>query len=282
MSESKLDSDILNLPYSERQFIVVVDDLVVEKAREAAIKGENISEADWGKIGLDLAANMATKVIFGVWAPAIIITQEAMKAFSKAREMGLPVRNIGKSEAEKIVFPIGHPREGVLYVGHPAMPCTYYALAEFHRVTFEHKFCEAIYLLMSLGATKLSVEHVSGWSKEFSSRLSVPLSEVPVEASAGANAKKVSQLLYEATLSGSVDPKIPENLVWYHHEPTWQTIAKGRKDFGLLDFSLSVSYEDDFGINAGLKVTAEKAGLEMSGNFEDHQATVWRISGKFK
>ena len=51
--------------------------------------------------------------------------------------------------------------------------------------------------------------------------------------------------------------------------------------FGTRSFSLSVSYEDDFGVNAGLKTSVAKAGLELGGKFEDHQATVWRLAGEF-
>ena len=71
-------------------------------------------------------------------------------------------------------------------------------------------------------------------------------------------------------------------MVWYEHEPTWQSIAKGRINYGLQDFSLSVSYEDDFGVNAGLKVAISKTGLEVGGKFEDHESTVWRLEGQFK
>jgi hypothetical protein len=88
-------------------------------------------------------------------------------------------------------------------------------------------------------------------------------------------------LLYEASLAGTDKPTIPEGLVWYSHEPVWQSVAKGRTIFGLNDFSLSVTYEDDFGINAGLKAAVVKAGLDLGGKFEDHQSTVWRIEGKF-
>jgi hypothetical protein len=59
-------------------------------------------------------------------------------------------------------------------------------------------------------------------------------------------------------------------------------VAEGRLDYGLEDFSLVVTYEDDYGINANLKASAVGAGLELGGNFEDHQATIWRIAGKFK
>lgn len=271
---------LLDLPYSDRQLIVVANDEFVKASRNAEKKeSEQTNSVDWIKI---------TEIVFKtVMSRTNILTKvalEAYEAWKKARENGVQIIQVGKNESRIIKFPLGHPREGVLYIGHPAEPKTYYTIAEFHRITFEHKFCEAIDLLMSLGATEISVEHVSGWAKDFSSKISAPLSgaEDTIDIKIDSNSNSSSQLLFKATLPGTSRPKLPNHLVWYHYEPTWQSIAKGRIEFGLKDFSLNLSYEDDFGVNAGLKVTVQKAGLELGGNFEDHQSTIWRISGKFK
>lgn len=210
-----------------------------------------------------------------------IVAREAFRAWGKAKDDGLKVLPVGKKAAAAISFPPGHPREGVLYIGHPAKPKVYYTMAEFHRVTFEHKFCEAIEILMSLGATYIKVEHVRGWGQDFSSRLSVPLGDASAEAQVGTNSKATNKLLYEANLRGN-EPVLPKGLVWHKHEPTWQSISKGRLIYGLNDFSMSVSYEDDFGVNAGLKLSLSKAGLDIGGNFESHVSTTWRLEGKFR
>lgn len=163
------------------------------------------------------------------------------------------------------------------------MPDVYYTIAEFHRITFEHKFSEAIRLLMYLGANQLRVEHVRGWSREFSNRLSVPLAQATAAVTGHVESARGSQvqLLYEAELAGTQEPKLPDSLVWYPHESTWRIIAEGRLQFELQQFSLNVVYEDDYGVNAGLRASASKAGFDLGGNFEDHEATTWRISGSF-
>jgi len=51
--------------------------------------------------------------------------------------------------------------------------------------------------------------------------------------------------------------------------------------FGLSQFSLVVNYEDDFVVNAGMKICVEKADLDLGGTFEDHMATTWKIYGDF-
>ncbi|KQQ97178.1 hypothetical protein ASF77_04255 [Massilia sp. Leaf139] len=134
---------------------------------------------------------------------------------------------------------------------------------------------------MHLGATEIKVKHVQGWSREFAAKMAGPLSATEVDIQVSSQKANASSLLYEAHLEGNTQPRIPDSLVWYQHEPTWQSIAKGRIEFGLTEFSLTVNYEDDFGVNAGLKLNAGKAGLDLGGTFEDHQATTWQIHGKF-
>ena len=278
-TESGESASFLERPYSDRQMIVVTDDAVVEAVHRAELEAlEKDHTVNWLQIG-----EIALQSLFPSRLAAEVI-KEAIKAWSRARASGIQVLQIGKSLAAHLEFPPGHPREGLVYVGHPAKPNVYYTTADFHRVTFEHKFSEAINLLMHLGATHIRVEHVHGWSKEFSSRLSMSLGEADstVAGEAEATRRAGTQLLYEATLSGAAEPILPESLVWYSHEPTWQAIAEGRIHFGLQNFSLNVTYGDDFGVNAGLKVSALKAGFELGGQFEDHDATTWRIAGEFR
>lgn len=279
-NSSPVDQSILDKPYSDRQLVIVADDEIVTAARKAeheALLDKN--DINWQKIG-----EVALHAFLG-GTPYLIaeVAKEAIKAWSRARAKGINILAVKKSEATKISFPPGHPRDGVLYIGHPAMPNVYYTTAEFHRVTFEHKFAEAIDLLMNLGATKIRVEHITGWSKEFSSKVNTSLDESKnsIDGEIDSSKNSSSALLYEATFDGAMEPRIPDGLVWYPHEATWQIIAKGRKKFGLRNFSLSLTYEDDFGVNAGLKAAILKSGLNLGGKFEDHRSTVWRLTGEF-
>jgi hypothetical protein len=292
------DSNIVDLPYSDRQLIIITEGKIVHdqastkknnnKIDFANINWQNVDvkNINWKKVGITagLASLGLSGMVFG--PPGVLLTGSVAAVINKlvnAQESGVRILPVGKNAARAIIFPPGHPRDGVVYVGHPAVKTIYYPMAEFHRLCFEHKFCEAIELLMALGATKLRVEHMSGWSKEFSARLSVPLGD-PVQM-AHLDAHKTSesrhQLLYEASLIGTEHPSVPPHLVWYTHEPTWQSVATGRIKFGLNNFSLIVSYEDDFGINAGLKATVVASGLDAGGRFEDHRSTVWRLVGNF-
>ena len=271
--------DLLALPYSERQLIIVQPDEVAAAARRTAERPSTDDEpTDWTAIAARIG-KVALK--FSLYGPVITITTEALNAWARARENGLNVLQIGRTEAQALQFPPGHPREQTLYVAHPALPSVYYTTATFHRMAFEHKFSEAILLLMSLGAGKITVEHVRGWSREFSAKISTPLPNIDATANVGQSAKSGSSLLFEATLNNKHVPSIPSDLVWFSHEPTWQAVAKGRMQYGLAQFSLTVNYDDDFGVNAGLKVRVQKVGLDLGGTFEDHMATTWKIYGDF-
>lgn len=269
---------LLTLPYSQRQLVIVQPDEVAAAAREAEKDTRSSNEpADWKAIVARVGRVAYSLTILG----AVEITIESLSAWAKAREAGLNVLQISRSESQELQFPPGHPRDQLLYVAHPAQPSVYYTAATFHRMAFEHKFSEAILLLMSLGASHIVVEHIRGWSREFSTKLSAPIPGATVNLDAAGETKSSSSLLFEASLENGLPARLPEDLVWYPHEPTWQAVARGRLEFGLQQFSLTVNYEDDFGVNAGLKLRVQKAGLDVGGAFEDHTATTWKIHGKF-
>ena len=280
-AESSTRPPILSRPYSDRQMIVVVEDTVADMMQEMKLKEDTQKENDHSTF--ETVLETALLVTFPTPTILVKTARQLVRSWQRARDQGIPVLQIGKSEACQLDFPLGHPREGIVYVGHPAIPPVYNTIADFHRVTFEHKFREAISLLMNLGAIHMRVEHVSGWSKEFSSRLSVPLNEPDMGLSATGSSARSSQneLLFEANLIGTSEPRIPEGLVWYPREETWQAIAEARMEFGLKQFSMNVAYVDDFGINAKLKATIADSGFDLGGNFEDHRQTWWRIAGKF-
>jgi hypothetical protein len=186
---------------------------------------------------------------------------------------------ITQCEATRRSFPLGHPQNRMLYVKHPAKPRFYCPAAQFHYMVFEHKFFEAVRLLMSLGVRSLEVEHVSGWAKDMSLRLHVPpvLTNGEVDARGG----RRDRLLFQGKFDGGDDPAVPTDLVWYRNEPGWLQVAEGRLRFGLKEFTMYFSYEDDFGVNVGLQVRARMVGLEIGGSLMRHQATVWKMIGTF-
>jgi len=277
-----------DVPYMERRLLVVSNRAVLkaaEEEQEKISKSKTSEGFDWAGMAA-AAGNLAVRAVsweFSLGKILVGMGIEAYQALSKAREQGAPIRAISFEEAAQLAFPPGHPREGVVYVGHPVVPNTYYTMADFHRVVFEHKFAEAMLLLMSLGAKTMRVEHVIGWSSEFAGSLDVtiPTQSTNVGANVDGGRNNDRKLLFTATLDGNHSPKLPAGMAWFPHEPMWGGVAKGRIDFGLSKFNLSVRYRDDYGIDSKLCALVEGAGLEIGGKFEAHRATVWQIEGSF-
>lgn len=272
--------DLSKIPYSQRQLIVVQEDEIVAAHRAAQKKQQPTISLDWQTLAV-LAGKSVLDGSINIVSVGAALAKNAYEAWANARASGLNILQISNAEATQLALPPGHPRLGTLYVAHPTMPSVYYTTASFHRVVFEHKFAEAVELLMSLGASHISVEHVRGWSREFSAKMAATIPKVSAEATASTKTSYATSMLFKADFTNDKIPVLPSSLVWYAHEPTWQSIANGRLNYGMNEFSLGVNYQDDFGVNAGLKVKAEKVGLDMGGAFESHTDTTWTIAGRF-
>ncbi|MGD9818165.1 MAG: hypothetical protein AB7V04_05620 [Desulfomonilaceae bacterium] len=268
-------------PYIDRQQVIFVDDVVFDA--ENKVSQQEIAQGDssdgWSTLVLNTVYNLMRPTATDLIVEGV---KYIIKTYQDARNKGLNIRMVPKKWISSFNLPPGHPRDAVLYVAHPAVKEIYVPAADFHRFTFEHKFSEALSLLMHLGAKEIRVEHLNGWKYEFSSRLSAGIPKASIELDeSGINAHSPRSLLYEAELEGKNTPILPEELVWFFHEPTWQKVAEGRMKFGLKKFSLQLHYEDDFGVNAGLKVKAENVGLDLGGKFQNHESTTWSINGSF-
>jgi hypothetical protein len=271
--------------YATRQLIVVVADEILEAERQAKQQAKRQLEQSKQKGYLEIFSEIMIGTVArstSILAAEIII--EAIRSWRDLQSRGIDVVLVSRTESESFQFPPGHPRDRVIYIAHPAINNVYYTASQFHRLTFEHKFSEAVKLLMALGAKEISVQHITGWSKDFAASVSTILPSVPLDLSgqSGKQNKTSSEILFKATLKGTDQPKILNDLVWYNHEPTWQQIAEGRINYGLENFVLNVRYDDDYGVNAGLKISVEKSGLDLGGKFESHQSTVWQLEGTFK
>jgi hypothetical protein len=273
----------LQRPYTDRQQIVVVPDEIVEAERRASEELSEKEGVDPEKIAEFVLAALAGAFTRELFIPAVA-AELIIRGVMRLRQKGVDVMMVarGEAEAECIQFAPGHPFEQVVYVGHPGIPRLYYPAAEFHRRVFEHKFCEAVDLLMNLGASKLVVEHETGFGREQAAELDVPLT--PKERIGGKLSRTLnrqSHVLFEATFPESRPPTLLDNLVWFETERTWQTLARARLDHGTASFALTVRYENDYGITGDLKAQVEAAKLQVGGKFHEQQNTVWRINAEF-
>ena len=199
-----------------------------------------------------------------------------------ARKLDLGVIYIDTDSASNLRFPAGHPVHSMLYIAHPTNPERYLIAAQFHRNAFEDKVAEAIGLLQGLGATKMTVHHVTGWRRDVNVSMgSEGIQQVAVDATITGSSAADSKVLYEAEYEPDHEPRLPDDLHWFHDEPLWRKLAEGRLQANLRTFSLDVTYQQDFGIDVELPIKVQKAGFKLGGEFKRHEATHWRITGEF-
>ena len=250
---------IAAMPYSDRQFLIVLPDNVAELERKTELGLLHLSQDEWRRT-------------FAGLPPAIL--DEAYDIYKKAREKHFGVLFVSKTESDQLTFPIGHPRYLVQYVADPAHRATYVPMASFHRFILEQKVAEAEHLLLSLGATNIEVEHSPGSGNG---------TDANVDATGTGKAKKrLRRVSSKMHLQPDRDPEIPKGLAWFEHEPLWQEVARARLEAGLESFELDIHYTDDFGVNAKLSAEVEAIGVDIGGSFNGNEHDVWRLSGSFR
>ncbi|RYP88112.1 hypothetical protein EKO23_04550 [Nocardioides guangzhouensis] len=283
-----MDSDaLLDLPYDLRRLIVVSDRLTERSektAQPASVAAQPASAID-GAGALSQLIAKQPRVALLVLAGAV--GWELARAVRKLQAQGTTVRPIALTTAQSLRFPPGHPRTNVVYAAHPVDTGAYIPAADFHRFLFQHKVAEAQRLIRVLGATSVLVRSVRGWNRQAAAHLGLSFPEpssgdaTNTSSSADRRSDADDEIITTMTLTPLGDPYVPDDLVWFSHEPLWQEIASARIDSGLREFSIDVRSSDDFGINSKLKASVDKVGLEAGGKFVEHVETTWRLEGTF-
>jgi len=233
-------------------------------------------------------------------------TYEALDTLVVLQDAVADVALLSEVNVDIFQFAAGSPVAGAIYARHPISQQIFYPIAQFHRMSFEHKFSEALHLLQALGARKLRVHHVQGMRHEGS--VSVEMSggarssvtkggtdaaERPTAGDSGSDIGSLKgglrmvsssdgELEFEAAYAER-EPTLPGDLVWYPRESIWQQIVDARLHHGLKSFDLHVRYTDDFGIDANLVQTLMgiPGHLELGGRYQEFEVTDLRISGSF-
>lgn len=140
-----------------------------------------------------------------------------------------------------ISFPMGHPIANQLYVGHPLIPSKYIPFENYQLELVEDKVREFCVLAQNLGATEISIECLNSASTDQNNNSQL-------NASSGVHRKYIAEangtIQKDGTrhmideLSRSINlhqtfvphnkPTIPEGMVWYDNEPSWQRLVSQR------------------------------------------------------
>ena len=275
-------------PYVQRQLIVVVPNevLTVEPRAFEGLKKKADAEdrADALIAAVEAEAGNDGRLSSGM--------EQAIRGVMAARDKGISLRMVAAVDAAKqLSLAPGHPFHGTVYVGHPAVPDIYYPFAEFHQRVFEHKFSEAVDLVMALGASHLKVEREEGFGAEEAKGLAMafnsgtgsvnPKTGFKPKSDATPSGRTKSKSLFEASFPGSDKPLMPKGMVWWKSERSWQSLAKARIRHRTAEFSLTLRYENDYGVSDELRRQLEASGLEIGGRFHPQMNTVWTLKAEF-
>ncbi len=145
-----------------------------------------------------------------------------------------------------INFPMGHPIANQLYVGHPLIPSRYIPFENYQLELVEDKVREFCMLAQSLGATEISIECLNSSASNESGRNKQDISgeagnkmlkgkgEYHQDNSRNMIDELSHKICIRQTFTPCNKPLIPENMVWYEDEPSWQRLASQRMNGGLL------------------------------------------------
>src|SRR4051794_40240961 len=162
---------LLAKPYEDRQYIVVVDETAATPIPEES----SAKAAKWVTAAVAGAFTTPAFLLGGMAAGAL--AELIISKTRKAADRGVDIVAVRRADLHGLLFPPGHPRRKVVYVGHPFLKQQYIPLASFHRVLFEQKVIEAMELLAGLGATSIQLEQTAGSkaTEELVASLGVPV-----------------------------------------------------------------------------------------------------------
>ena len=139
-----------------------------------------------------------------------------------------------------IEFPIGHPVPMQLYIGHPYIKTKYIPFDNYELELLEDKVREYCQIVQNLGATEILIESINSISSD---RNASTMNDVQGEgayrvASACGNrmTQQSSHLMNDLAQSIGLHqkfypkgaPSLPDNLVYYPNEPSWQRLYDQR------------------------------------------------------
>lgn len=295
-------NSLLSKPYAERQ-IIIIGPRDEEEANSSIIdwvkfgnalgidwvKFEKKLGADWKVAGIDLKKLAAKSAEFYIKSNLIYwIIYGIKKSYKRFHKKDFDFNRLlvltYEQANSEISFPAGHPLIDFCYVGHPILPNRYFPIASFHNVLFEEKVNELVTIIASLGANRLKVRCAQGYksSAGISFSISEPQSGSNVGAEAGYSREAQREGIFEETYSSAGQPKIPDGLVWFKSEPSWQALAERRLKYNTQTFHTQLTYREDYGINTNLTLGLQKSGVKFGGNFNKFESTLWEFEGEFQ
>ena len=210
------------------------------------------------------------------------------------------------NQLPEVQFPMSHPKNNQTYIAHPYKTDSYLPIENYDYELLNDRLNEFFYFLQCLGATSITFETIEEESKEENTHSNT---RVDIEGKAKVTEAKVG-VGYENAMNSSLRnylkmertqtfnptkrPYIPNDLVWYPNEFTWQRLAQQRLNGNFLSHNevlsssqtQTLSSSEIVDVNAELKMlfTSVKTNVHYQGekDIKQNKDFSCRISVEFK
>ena len=182
-----------------------------------------------------------------------------------------------------IVFPAGHPQLHQAYTINPLNPNHYRPIAEYEENFFRDRIDEFRYLAQCLGAKKIvyktnnSLKEAENTMRNTKAGVEVDYKvtnvniDVGYKKNDGIQSESMTTYDFEQDYKPNCMPYVPNDLIWFHEEKSWQRLAQQRMKHDLLKHNELVTSKQNVIINkeTALKIEAEVKTLlpNVSVNF---------------
>jgi len=184
------------------------------------------------------------------------------------------------SDEYRLVFEPGHPQNGCTYIQHPFRRNLYFEANSFHDSIRERKQNELLRILESLGAysAQVHVRHEQQESEDLEddSDVAIDGSYKLIKGSMSKKSKRGSQSTSSTSQSAAKDwtfnppekPCLPDDLVFYPTEETWQQLAKSVLRGGLKRAVVDLEYKSEYGITKKYLTNIAASAKSLITSFE--------------
>lgn len=149
------------------------------------------------------------------------------------------------SDLSSLTFPTGHPKVNEVYIAHPRTTSRYMPIESYQLELIEDRVREFCELAQGLGATEINIECLNSNSNDSTNSGNRNLSGGASRVSsihASGHDEYSRRLIEEISRSISLHqtfqphktPALPNNLMWYNGERSWQQLYRQRMEGSLL------------------------------------------------
>lgn len=258
--------------------------------RENVLSDFNIANSDYVEHFLEIPYQ-ERKVLF------------VTDGYSTLEQNSIAVLHI--NELDNLTFPIGHPMVNQLYVAHPLIQNHYIPFENYEVELIQDRVREFCSLMEGMGATSITVGYqqfnVSGSESYANTNALAAVGMNFYSAQASVNQQETNKFMQSLgqslnlhqTYNPFQQPFIPENLIWYPQEPTWQRLVEQRLRGSITSHTESIETNKTQVINndslseiqAELQVLLINANLEISTStsetLKQHDNVVLQIHVEF-